>query len=721
MSVKNYSDTFLKICGILTFVFVFIYCAETILNPSQRYFEKIECKTKDWRALLGRKTPADPRLVFIAIDQQNYESLYPAGTPIGEETALICRQWPWSRKVWAIAIDKLVQSGAKVVALDLLFPNPSTEFPKDDKIFQDALVKYHDNVVIGFNIVTDTYKSAMSETRNERAYTLQFPSKSVAGDYQDPKTAPIWKSMGFVNVWQDEVDGVLRNADYALTDPAAIPLDAFSKKIIEKMGETEVLKNLPHETIFRYSYEPSTQSRFSTEHDFVFRAIPFYQIFDSKIWERNFGSGAFFKDKVIIIGPISNFFQDKHTTPYPSPMPGPKIHISTVNAALHGEYIEETSRITDILTILLFGGISCFLCYVVNNPRNRAYLLVLVNVLFVVGSILIFDYFNLYILCFLPFLTLNTSVFFCDLFEIIAERKERARVRSHLERYVSKNVVRMLLENPEKLQGRKTITILFSDLRGFTTLTESADAEALVRQLNEYLTQMVKCVFQNKGTLDKFIGDAVMAIWGNAETEGTEIDAQRAVQCALDMIDELRKLNAKWKLEGKPELKVGIGINHGQAIVGNMGSDDKAYERMEFTVIGDSVNTASRLEGLTKEYHAELLLGETVEPLVDKEFQLRSVALVQLKGKTRPTEVFSVLGKIDPLQPKPKPDWLVTYQNAIHLYRKREFYEALVAFKIADAQKPDDYLIGEYIESCEEFIKNPPDESWTGVIVMKTK
>lgn len=723
MKPKDYSKAFIWICSGITFFCVLIYWSELKLNivQSQRYASKLELLTQDWRTLLGRKVPVDPRIVYIGVDQENYTHMYPPGTIPNHEIELIRRQWPWSREVWAILCEKLIQSGAKVVGLDLIFPASHEKFPEGDQIFQKVLLKYSHQIVLGLNIVTETFRSGMSSTLNEQNFTIQYPASSIVGTPDDPITNQIWNNIAFVNIWPDSVDGVLRNAYYSLSDPNIIPLHSLAKKMITRAGEEEISNALPSSTRFRFSYNPKSQSRFSTDHSHTFKSIPLYQILDPKFWERNFDSGKFFKDKIILIGPQANFFQDKHQTPYPETMPGPKIHLSFINAALHGEFVEETSRITDILTIILFGILALLFCRKIEDPRNRAFLLIFFNILFAGSSILIYDWFNLYILCFLPFLTLNSSVFICDLYEILAERKERARVRSHLERYVSKNVVKMLLENPQQLQGRKTVTILFSDLRGFTTLTESADAEQLVKQLNEYLSKMVKCVFQNKGTLDKFIGDAVMAVWGNAETEGTEIDAQRAVQCALDMIEELRKLNQKWIAEGKNELKVGIGINHGQAIVGNMGSDDKAYERMEFTVIGDSVNTASRLEGLTKEYHSELLLGETVEPLVDQAFLLRSVALVQLKGKNKPIEVFGVLGKIDAQNPIPKPQWLTYYENAMHAYRKRDFKEALSLFEKANSLLPQDYLIEQYIESCQEFIQHPPDEKWTGVIVMKTK
>ncbi len=720
MQQKNYQTLYQKVAFTVTFICILFYWTDRFI-PLQPFLA-IEAKTYDWRVLIGKKIPEDPRLIYIAVDKQNYADLIPEDQKKNKASKILSESWPWSREIWGLTIERLVGAGATIVALDFEFKSER----EGDDAFHRALLKNSDSVVLGMNIQVDSYSNEFYKEdpnynkSNQNQETISFPNPNILGDFSSPESRPLWDSVGYFNYWADQ-DGVIRRSIYHRNNSLNEPISSLSAKILEKISKNSPFFPLPHEVYFRFTYNPQFQNEINTDHDYTFRPIPIYQIFDEKIWERNFNSGAFFKDKIILIGPLGNWGHDYHKTSYPLPMPGPKIHLNTLNAAMQKAFLYPTSPLADLLTIFISGVMAYGLLCSSRSPRMRILLLLGLNLVFLLIAYLFFNYLNLVILCFIPTLAFNGSVFFCNIYEIIEEQKERARFRSHLERYVSKNVVRMLLENPEKLQGRKTVSILFSDLRGFTTLTESADPEALVKQLNEYLTKMVKCVFQNNGTLDKFIGDAVMAIWGNAETEGPEIDAQRAVQCALDMIEELRGLNLKWKLEGKPELQVGIGINHGQAIVGDMGSDDKAHERMEFTVIGDSVNTASRIEGLTKEYHTELLLGESVAPLVEKQFQLRSVALVQMKGKTKPTEIFGVLERIDPLYPKSKKQWLVTYEKAIQLYRHREFKAALETFRAADQEKADDYLIHEYIESCEHFIQTPPDENWTGVIVMKTK
>src|SRR5258708_14973174 len=214
---------------------------------------------------------------------------------------------------------------------------------------------------------------------------------------------------------------------------------------------------------------------------------------------------------------------------------------------------------------------------------------------------------------------------------------EKLGAGSAVERYVSKNLVKEILENPDSyyhslLGVRVPATILFSDLVGFTTLSEKADPEALVKQLNEYLTEMTTVVFENGGTLDKFIGDAIMCVWGNVKSFGVAEDAKRAVRTALGMRRALEKLNQHWRSEGRMGLGMGIGINQGEVIVGNIGS----HERMDPTVIGDSVNLASRLESLTRVYGVDILVGASAAELARDQGHISSVVRVRGTGKRRP-------------------------------------------------------------------------------------
>src|SRR6516225_8471959 len=228
----------------------------------------------------------------------------------------------------------------------------------------------------------------------------------------------------------------------------------------------------------------------------------------------------------------------------------------------------------------------------------------------------------------------------------------------------------------------------------FTTLTEKADPEALVTQLNEYLSRMTSEIFCNGGTLDKFIGDAIMAVWGNVRSLGPAQDAKSCARAALGMRRQLSQLNQAWREQGRMGLGMGIGINHGEVIVGNIGSQ----ERMDPTVIGDSVNLASRLEGLTRIYGVDILVGASAAELLRDEFHLRSVARVQVKGKTKPVDVFTLIGardeKVDPQLLK----WLESYEEGFDKFRARDFIQAKILFSRFLEFYQDDLLAKMYLD-----------------------
>jgi adenylate cyclase len=260
-------------------------------------------------------------------------------------------------------------------------------------------------------------------------------------------------------------------------------------------------------------------------------------------------------------------------------------------------------------------------------------------------------------------------------------------------------------------------TILFSDVVGFTSLTESADPEALVKQLNEYLSRMTGAVFEHGGTLDKFIGDAVMAVWGNVRSRGPAEDAKSAARAALSMRREVFALNARWFAEGIVPFAVGIGINQGDVVGGNIGSHEKA----DPTVIGDAVNLASRLEGLTRTYGFDILLGPSATELVRDEFYVRSVARVQVKGKTEPAEISALLGSRAAAFDVNLLAALETYEEGLRKFRERDFADAKLCFSRFLKAFPEDLLANIYLERVIEYERHAPTESWNAVEVFTKK
>jgi adenylate cyclase len=338
-----------------------------------------------------------------------------------------------------------------------------------------------------------------------------------------------------------------------------------------------------------------------------------------------------------------------------------------------------------------------------------------------VGCQFAFNYHNLVIPMLTPLLCLVGTGSFGIIFEYTLEQIERRRYRNVINRYVSKNVAKVILEDRRSLEAsmrgkKKPVTVLFSDIRGFTTMTENSDADKLVTQLNEYFGEMVDIIQEkNRGTLQKFIGDAIMAAWGDTYSAGIDIDAKCAVTAALQMRPALAKLNNVWKSNpDRQKYSIGIGVNHGEVIVGNIGHP----QRMEFTVLGDGVNLAARLESATKQFHMDILVGEQVEKLTREHFIFRKVDLLTVKGKTKPVEVFGVLSD----RSQPSPAWLETYHLAVKLYRHREFKEAADRFEFSRKEiGGEDFLCEMYLSRCAAYALSPPPDNWDGSFTLVEK
>jgi adenylate cyclase len=675
-------------------------------------FRQMEWAAEDLEMRHARTTQMDDRLVFIGMDKPIYESDFNE-EELQQEPVLrhLQQDYPWSRAVWARLIEKLADAGAKVIAIDVVFANPND--PEGDTALKRVLDKYKDRVVLGYNI---------SQSANDRGgiRELQLPNASVL-DAKGKGSLVEDDRLGFVNTWPD-ADGTFRQASYQLASPQVghlvpenVILHSLDARVLQKFGSGNLIPTGFDSQRIRFTGPPDS-----------FAPLPIGYVLSPKLWRNNYKTGEIFRGKIVLIGPAAEIFHDQHDTPFEHPrqMLGPEVHLNIINAALHGEFLREPSFFAQISVIFIAGVCAAALSFLIRRPSLRFPAVILVAVVYWCIAFGVFNHalFSVWLIA-IPTVALVSSGLVTLTYDYFLERREKSRVRRTLERYVSRDVVKELLDNPgsflNSLGGvRKSVTILFSDIRGFTTLTESADSAGLVKQLNEYFQEMVGAVFVHHGTLDKFIGDAVMAVWGNIDIggQGQKEGARRAVATALAMKRSLRKLNEDWKARGMLELAFGIGINHGEVIFGNLG----CQEKMDPTVIGDAVNLASRLEGLTKEYHLDLLLGEQMAPFVGDTYILRTVDFVAVKGKTKPVDVFTVMGD-GAAQTVSMPVWLARYEDGVRLYRERKFSEAAAEFQECLRKQPDDYLSSMYLKRCQALIDNPPDESWNGVFVMTKK
>jgi adenylate cyclase len=525
--------------------------------------------------------------------------------------------------------------------------------------------------------------------------------------------------VGFVNFWPDPIDGKIRAVAYRLTnrqlaDSPSTPdeeiYQSLSARALTKIGLGSDVPPGFRGYMIRFAAPDAFQPR------------PLYEVFDPKLWRANYADGAFFKNKIVMVGPSAQVLHDVVDTPMSPTTSGPGLHLQAMAAALGHEFLRPTTPTTALALVGVAGLVAWSLIAFLRRPLLCLGALVAVAVVYLGAARLFYDKSGLLLLTVPVLSALLLSGLFSLGFEYALERLEKLRTRRTLERYVSKNLVKEILENPDSyyssLRGvRVPVTILFSDLVGFTTLSEKADPEALVAQLNEHLSRMTSVIFSNGGTLDKFMGDAIMAVWGNVRSLGIAQDAKNCAHAALAMRRELKQLNEKWRGEGRMGLGMGVGINHGEVIVGNIGSQ----ERMDPTVIGDSVNLASRLEGLTRVYGVDILVGATAADLVRDEIYLRSVARVQVKGKTKPVEVFTFIGALNEDVDSEFLKWLESYEEGLEKFRSRDFIQAKILFSRFLEFYPDDLLAKMYLERTLEYEHAPPDEAWEAIEVFWKK
>jgi adenylate cyclase len=611
------------------------------------------------------------------------------------------RPFPWSREVWALLLDRLFSAGARVVMFDVIFNHPGD----GDAAFHDALEHYRDRVVLGANF----------DMQNAGQAVLPNPQLIPAPQLADNR-------VGYVIIFADPLDRKIRRIRYTITDrqladlpphPSQEVYESFSARALEKLGHGQ---DVPRDL-------QAHQIRFSAPD--VFRPRPLYEVFDPKFWHANYADGSFFKDKVVIIGSSAQVEHDVSATPLGPDTPGPSLHLHAIAAALDHEFLRATPLSLDYALVGGAGVLAWALIAFVRRPLICLIALFAISAAYLGLARVLYDRAGLFILVVPTLAAFLIGGLFSLGFEFALERIEKMRTRRTLERYVSKNLVKEILDNPggyysSMLGSRKPVTVLFSDLVGFTSLTERADPVVLVKQLNEYLSRMVAGVFDNDGTLDKFIGDAIMAVWGNVSSRGAIEDAKAAVRAALAMRRELVTLNENWRSRGMTELGFGVGINHGDALVGNIGSYEP-HERLDPTVIGDAVNLASRLEGLTRVYGVDILLGEAVCDLVRDDFHLRTVARAQVKGKTEPVDVCTLIAARNEDVDPEFLNWLDVYEEAIRKFRERDFSEAKILFSRFLEFYPDDKLAKMYLERALEYEQTPPDKAWNAVEVFKKK
>ncbi len=423
------------------------------------------------------------------------------------------------------------------------------------------------------------------------------------------------------------------------------------------------------------------------------------------------------KDKIVIVGATAVGIYDLRVTPFSGTFPGVEVQATIVDNILRGNFIR-TLPFSLIIMLLVLVAVALILGLLL--PRFSAawaFIFLLLSIgSYVTLNYVLFTRQGLQLELFYPVGLMVLVYLGITLQRFLAEERERERIRKTFESYVAPAVVQEMLKHPEQLRlggERREITVLFTDIRGFTTMSENLDPEDLVKLLHDFLNPMSNIIINQGGTIDKYMGDAIMALFGAPLPQADH--PRLACRAALEMAASLEALNRTWAEQGGPPLKVGVGVNTGPVAVGNMGSD----RLFDYTAIGDNVNLASRLEGLNKYYNTSILISDATAKALENGFILRDVDLVRVKGKAQGIRIHELIG-----EGAPDPElarFLEIYHHALGHYREKRFAESLEAFAQALEVRPGDAVCERYVTLAQKHRETPPPPDWEAVTVMDGK
>jgi adenylate cyclase len=763
------------------YIFTFMGDRNTPLFDFLKRFEYSTLDTR-FRYRPARYTPPDPRIVVVAIDQRSQEILgkWPFSRKYFGEMLDVLREDGARVVSFDVTFDKPDQTAAPIRALWEQIerdkksgkpPDPKLEahvleLAKDfdaDSQFAAALRRFGPVALGNFYLQANEIQGIDDAALNKYAEMVQWYSlnrnalnpatgkadfAALLNNYQYegtlftatianiPQLAPPENdektSIGFFNISSD-ADGVLRRALLVLpfgrsSNPDDIDLygslEVQTLRLYLGLKTEQVTVNYGPTGVASLQFgdkltvKPDWLGRVLINYRGPRETYPYCSIAD--VVNHTYKPGTF-RDKIVLVGASATGIGDLRTPPYGGiDYPGLEVHANVIDNMLNNGFLIRGAHqeILDLLLILIFG-IPLGTAMALVSPRWMWFGLAL---LLPFGFLIYISFVRGYWLNFtLPAGTLTANVMLVSLYRALVEEKEKRKVRSAFGQYLSPEVIRRLLVNPQLVEPRKTeITVMFSDIRGFTTISEKLDAQDLALFLNGYLSDMTKIVFDTQGTLDKYIGDAVMAFWGAPFEEPDH--AANACSASLAMMKTVRAMQKQWEAEGKPKLDIGIGLNSGPASVGNMGS----ALRYGYTALGDTVNLSSRLEGLNKEYGTHILVNEsTYAEVKDDGFLFRELDIIRVKGKLQPVTIYELVGNLSELEHDPAynelKQRLKDFAAARELYRKRDWEQAQHAFQEILNRTPDDGPSRMYWKRCQEYLFDEPPLGWDGVFTMTHK
>lgn len=655
------------------------------------------------------KTPES--VVIVAVDEKSVNEL---------------GRWPWPRQTTAALVTSL--KPARVAALDIVFSE--SENAEADRALGDA-IKAAGNIVPGFFFRNDSTQMP-DDLSLERINSskISFIQYSGSDDAIPEDAFPGIEFSGVETNINSIGEGALGFGSFN-TVPQQ---DGFYRKAyLAFKYDSRIFPSLALEAVRRYYGGEVIIAMAPYGIDALYIGDEPIPLDEQGGLSLNFyGPGGSFKTysavdvikgrvnpselegKLVFVGVTEKAVYDVRPTPVDSLYPGVEIHATAAGNIIGKRFLIHDSRVAgfDILMIFLLPLLLCIIISGLRNTFSGLGFFVLFLIGLVAGDFYLFTMYSVKAGVIFPAIALMLSYVSGEAYRNIVVEKRSRYLRKAFSTYVSSQLVSEILKDPNRLKlggEKRVVTVLFSDIRGFTGLSERLAPEDLVKLLNEYLNPMTSIVLNQEGMLDKYIGDAIMAIF-NAPLEVSD-HPRRACASAVKMMEKLGELNLKWKELDYPPLEIGIGINTGEAVVGNMGAE----LRFDYTAIGDTVNLASRLEGLNKLYGTEIIVSEFTYEAVKGEFIFREIDLVSVKGKANPVAIYELVGsRVDG-------DTIADeFSTGLKLFRAKSFTEALEIFKSLH-ERYNDSPSGLYIKRCEEYLYSPPPSDWDGVYVAKIK
>lgn len=703
------------------FAAVLVWLLAKYIAPN--LFYSFEARTYDWRMT----TKASDRIqnddiiediVIIDID--------------GRAVSELGKYSQWSRSYFPKVIDYIKNDGAAVIGLDIIFDKDIRE-PQEDVNFINAVTQAGN--------VSNALHFAQSDSMNWRyvmkaepgnfnwkrfAYTLpdhqiKYLQNQERMDNEFIELLNAGKSVGHVNI-QPDIDGIVRkiflfsNFNSHLYPSLAFQmymdiydidsLHVETGREIQLFSEGNLNTKIPIDKQFNMLVNYFGDFK-------TFRYISFYDVLMGK---KRLPEGLF-KDKIILVGTSLPGLFDLRSIPIQPAYPGVEIHASILYTMLTQSYI---TKFSDFDSLLLLAGIGMLIgiIAVLMTPMWSFIIILFLAMIHVFTSAIVFFETNQWIEIVSPLLTMLVTFSGVYAYRYVTEEKGKKFIKNTFSHFVTKSVVDELLENPDKIKlggERKECTVFFSDVAGFTTISENMSPEALVKLLNQYLTEMTNIIFKYDGMLDKYEGDAIMAVFGAPISHGDH--AYKCCAAALEMQETLVQLREMWGKQGKPKLYARCGINTGQMVVGNMGSET----RFDYTVMGDSVNLGARLEPANKEYGTMIMIGENTYEMAKEKIITRHLDLLRVKGKTKPVRVYELVGLIEKGISDRKNQTIQFFEKGMEHYLTQNWETAMKYFNQALSVDHMDNPSKRYIKRCEQFLNNPPGQNWDGAYTMLTK